>query len=336
MTGPTPADKKPTRSTRTSPATVTPAASAPADAVVPGVPHAVVPADTLAAGVPQDAPFVPDAAVSADSVMAGVQGDSSVPTDAVGSPMATPPPAPKTRSTRPAPEPTVAAPATPPAAGPASVAPGAPTAAAKAPATQVAAPAVATKGTTAPNAPVAAAPVAAAPVAAAPVTAAASSPDASADASAAAPAPTAATPRLSTPDVAGAVDKAIGRLREHLTVGEIVAGLGALIIVGIAWFIFGFIFGNFGTWPTELVMVGSVALLGVIAFQNMGWHDFGSSYRLIVAGIGVLLGFLAALAFLSALRGAISGWTFGLGGLTWWAGSVVAAVGGVLVWREND
>ena len=138
----------------------------------------------------------------------------------------------------------------------------------------------------------------------------------------------------STPDVAAAVDKAFGRLREHLTVGEIVAGLGAAIILVVAWATFGFLFGHGGTWPSQLVLLLSVALLAILVVQNAKIHDFGPNYRLLVTGACLALGFLAAVSILSMIRGLVDGARLDIGGLTWWAGAIVAVLGGWMVWRE--
>lgn len=187
-------------------------------------------------------------------------------------------------------------------------------------------------------------PVAAAPTPPAPV-AAAAAPALEPIAAVAAPAAPASEPvapaggptpaRLSTPDVAGAVDKAIDGLRTYLTVGEIVAGLGAAGILMIAWATFGVIFGGEGTWPSDVVMLLSIGLLAVLVLQNAHWHDFGPNYRLIVAGACFALGILAVLNLLAQLRNAVDGQTFDIGGLTWWAGAWVAVLGGVMVWREG-
>lgn len=184
-----------------------------------------------------------------------------------------------------------------------------------------------------------------APVAA-PVPVAAAAPD---PAPAAAPAPADAAPaaasataaasepaaKLSTPDIAGAVDKAVDRLRTHLTVGEIVAGLGAVLILGVSWAMFGFIFGHEGTWPSEVVMLLCIAMLAALVLQNAHIHDFGPNYRLLIAGICFALGILAVLSFLGQLRNVFDNQSFNIGGLSWWAGAWVSVIGGFLVWRED-
>ena len=147
-------------------------------------------------------------------------------------------------------------------------------------------------------------------------------------------APPAAPTARSTPDVAAAVDKAFGRLREHLTVGEIVAGLGAGIILGVAWAVFGFLFGHEGTLPSQLVLLLSVGLLAILVVQNGRVHDFGSNDRVLVTGLCLALGFLAAVDILGMIRGLVDGMALNIGGLTWWAGAIVAVFGGWMVWRE--
>jgi hypothetical protein len=131
------------------------------------------------------------------------------------------------------------------------------------------------------------------------------------------------------------VDQAIDRLRAHLTAGEIVAGLGAGIIVAVSWLLFGFLLGHMGTWPPSLVMISSIALLAVLVVENARIHAFGPGYRLLVTGLCLLLGVQAVLDVLLHLRLAVGGGPFDIGGLTWWAGAIVAVIGGWMVWREG-
>lgn len=295
MTGPDPAPKKPARSSK--------AASAKAAEPAAAEPVAAEPVAEGAAAVAAE----PVAEAAAAVVDAAAQPAAAAPAPVV----AAPEPAVVTTPVASAvPEPAVVA---------------APVVAASAPV--VAAPVVA-----APEPAVVAAPVVATP---APVPASAAAP-AAADPAPPPPAtPTApAGPRINAPDVGAAVDKAYARLRDHLTVGEIVAGLGALTIIVVAYGMFGFIFGNYGTLGADLVMVASFALLAVLIVQNLHVHDFGSGYRVIVAGLCLVLGLLAAMSFLYQLRLMFGGYTFDIGGLTWWAGAAVAVLGGLMVWRE--
>ena len=82
------------------------------------------------------------------------------------------------------------------------------------------------------------------------------------------------------------------------------------------------------------MLVASAALLAALVLQNAKVHDFGPSYRLIVTGLSLSLGFLAVVDIIQRLRWAFGGWNFDLGGLNWWAGAVVAVIGGWMVWRE--
>lgn len=204
----------------------------------------------------------------------------------------------------------------------------------------VAAPSVATAPSI-PPAPAAPAAPAAPPVTAtpepvsAPASGAAASEPAGPAAAAGVPGAGATAAKLSTPDIAGAVDKAVDRLRTHLTVGEIVAGLGAVIILGISWLTFGFIFGHYGTWPSQLVMLLCVAMLAALILDNAHIHDFGPNYRVIIAGICFALGILATLSFLQEFRLLFNGRSFDIGGLTWWAGAWISVIGGLMVWREG-
>jgi hypothetical protein len=132
-----------------------------------------------------------------------------------------------------------------------------------------------------------------------------------------------------------AVDRAYANLRDRLTLGELIAGLGALGILVIAWGVFGFLFGNYGTLPADLVMIGAMALLVVLILQNTHLHDFGSNYRVIVTGLCLMLGTLAVLAILRDLRHLFDkGGSFDIGGLTWWLCALVSLVGGLMVWRQ--
>jgi hypothetical protein len=200
----------------------------------------------------------------------------------------------------------------------------------------------------APEVPAAAASTAAASAAAPAVAPAAPEPE-PAPAPVAAAAATASTDPAPTgaPDAAGitrprnaaemsqAVDRAYAHLRDRLTVGELLAGVGALGILVIGWGLFGFLFGHYGTWPADLVMVGSAALLLALILQNVHLHDFGPSYRVIVTGLSLMLGLIAVLAFLRELRQLFDkGGSFDIGGLSWWAAAAVAVIGGLLVWRE--
>jgi hypothetical protein len=273
MTGPGPADKKPTRATRASTAKATP--TKPND---PAADEAWAATEPAAAAVPATEPGAAAGPSDAVSAVAPVQA-AAEPQPAA--PSAAPPTPP-------------AAPPTPPAAPQAAAA-----AAQAAPAsTGQALPPTVDTGPGAPGAP-------------------------------------AATPRVSAPDVAAAVDKAIDRLREQLTLGEIVAGAGALVILIVAWGLFGFLFGHGGTYPPDLVTVGAAALLLILVVQNAAKVDFGPNYRLIVTGLCLMLGFLGVLELLQRIRWVIGGGSFDIGGLTWWMGAVVALVGGWMVWREG-
>ena len=196
------------------------------------------------------------------------------------------------------------------------------------------APAVAAATPVMPDAPK---PEAPAPVAAAstpPAPAAAPALDGPADSAPGAAGAPSPAPRRATPDVAAAVDKAYAQLRERLTLGEIVAGAGALIVLGVAWFFFGWLFDQRGALPGEVPLIISATLLAVLVLQNVGVHDFGPNYRLIVTGLCMGLGFLAAVELLEMVRWASNGASFNLGGLNWWLGAIVAVVGGWMVWRQ--
>jgi len=262
-------------------------------------------------------------------------------------------------SEAPVPEATVATPATseaPVIAAPAAAQPEPPSMATAAEVGPAEAPAAAPAPTAAAPAPTAAAP---APTAAAPAEAPAAAPAPTAAApapTAAAPAPTAAAPAATAaapeppaspappaaptgPSFLERLRTSVGRVTDHLSRGELLASVGAAIILVVTFLFFGVLLGQFllGT-ASEVTLLLSIGVLGVVSLQASGRHDFGHPYRTWLA---VLTGAIAILAILSAvelLRLAFNGqsneqW---LTRLSYWIGAAITGVGGFLVWRERS
>jgi len=226
-------------------------------------------------------------------------------------------------SEAPVPEATVATPATseaPVIAAPAAALPEPPSMATAAEVGPAEAPAAAPAPTAAAPAPTAAAPAA---------TAAAPEPPAS-------PAPPAAP---TGPSFLERLRTSVGRVTDHLSRGELLASVGAAIILVVTFLFFGVLLGQFllGT-ASEVTLLLSIGVLGVVSLQASGRHDFGHPYRTWLA---VLTGAIAILAILSAvelLRLAFNGqsneqW---LTRLSYWIGAAITGVGGFLVWRERS
>ena len=240
-------------------------------------------------------------------------------------------------SEAPVPEATVATPATseaPVIAAPAAALPEPPSMATAAEVGPAEASAAAPAPTAAAPAPTAAAP---APTAAAPApTAAAPAATAAAPEPPASPAPPAAP---TGPSFLERLRTSVGRVTDHLSRGELLASVGAAIILVVTFLFFGVLLGQFllGT-ASEVTLLLSIGVLGVVSLQASGRHDFGHPYRTWLA---VLTGAIAILAILSAvelLRLAFNGqsneqW---LTRLSYWIGAAITGVGGFLVWRERS
>jgi hypothetical protein len=133
--------------------------------------------------------------------------------------------------------------------------------------------------------------------------------------------------------------ESVGRITDRLSRGELLAALGAAVILIVTWLFFGVLLGQFllGT-ASEVTLLLCVAVLGVVYLHSSGRHHFGPAYRTWLA---VLAGAIAILAILSAvelLRLAFNGqsneqW---LTRLSYWIGAGIVGAGGVLVWRERS
>ena len=194
-------------------------------------------------------------------------------------------------------------------------------------------------------APPAAAP-APAPVPAAPAAAAAPPPAApapppaappSAQPAAAGPAPAAPAPDGPPPgaQVAAAISGVATTLKERLSGAELLLGSGALLILGLSYVIFGFLFDSRG--PSEMAVTASAALLLLIGLERLKRRGFGAWYPVVLVIVGALLAFGAVYSFLNALRGGFAGqdlfdW---LALLAWWVGGALAGIGSWMTFKST-
>jgi hypothetical protein len=82
-----------------------------------------------------------------------------------------------------------------------------------------------------------------------------------------------------------------------------------------------------------------VAVLTVLAIwvHRWGHHDFGSGYRVLLGGLGVVLLLFAFTNFLSVVRFGITADALELLGLLlYWAGAAAALYGGWMVFRARS
>lgn len=145
-----------------------------------------------------------------------------------------------------------------------------------------------------------------------------------------APAP-AAPPR---PDIAGAVDSVVAHLRGRLSPAELVAGAGALVILGLSWFLLGVVLGTFGSAP-ETVYLAAGGTLGLLWLRTTDAPPaWAADPRLLpaIAGAGALIGGMFAVG---ALRFAIAAGSFNLTQLVWWAGVALLAAGAWMSVRDR-
>jgi len=150
-----------------------------------------------------------------------------------------------------------------------------------------------------------------------------------------APAPAAApSPAVpSRPDIAAAVDSLAAHLRGRLSHGELVAGAGALVILGLSWFLLGVVLGSFTSLP-ETVYLAAGATLGVLWLRTTDTPPAWATHPWLlpaIAGAGALIGGMFAIG---ALRIAIATGYFALGSLVWWAGVGLLAAGAWMTVRD--
>ena len=165
---------------------------------------------------------------------------------------------------------------------------------------------------------------------------------------AAAPTPPPPPPPPAAPAGPSAMDRmreSIAHATEHLSRGEVLAAVGAAVILIVTWLFFGVLLGQFllGT-ASELTVLLSLGVLGVVYLQARhsdqagGSHDATDRHR---TWLMLLSGAIAVLAIISAvelLRLAFNGqsneqW---LTRLSYWIGAAIAGAGGILIWRDRS
>ena len=132
------------------------------------------------------------------------------------------------------------------------------------------------------------------------------------------------------------MDEALAKLRVRYTTPELLMGGGALGAL-LVWVLFAFLAGDISAAPPDLVIVGAVAIIGLLAARTTGrgpaWARLPDLIPLIAAFI-VLVGGLRAL---SSLRVAVGPYGhFELGSVLWWLAVAAIAAGAVLEWRAAE
>jgi hypothetical protein len=160
-------------------------------------------------------------------------------------------------------------------------------------------------------------------------------PPPAAAAAAAAPPPAESAPEGPPPgaQVAAAITGVASTLKQRLSGPELLLGGGALLILGLSYVVFGFLFDSLR--PTELSVVTAAALLLFIGLERTQTEGFGTWYKVILVLLGAILLLGAAYSFLNWLRAGFSGFDLfdWLSALSWWAGGVIAGLGSWLSYR---
>lgn len=133
--------------------------------------------------------------------------------------------------------------------------------------------------------------------------------------------------------VAAAISGVASTLKQRLSGPELLLGGGALLVIGLSYVVFGFLFDALR--PTELAVVTAAALLLFIGLERTQTEGFGTWYKVILVILGGVLLLGAAYSFLNTLRNGFAGFDFfdWLSALAWWAGGVIAGVGSWLSYR---
>jgi hypothetical protein len=133
--------------------------------------------------------------------------------------------------------------------------------------------------------------------------------------------------------VAAAITGVATTLKQRLSGPELLLGTGALLVLGLSYLIFGFLFDALR--PTELAVVTAAALLLFMGLERLNVQGFGTWYKVILVLLGAILLLGAAYSFLNWLRSGFSGFDFfdWLSALSWWAGGVIAGLGSWLSFR---
>jgi len=133
-----------------------------------------------------------------------------------------------------------------------------------------------------------------------------------------------------------AASAAVSNVRERLVAGEqiVLAAAGSIVLIVYLLFEFLLDFRVIGDFSVLL------AILTVLAIwvHRWGHYDFGTAYRIIVAGLALSLTLLALMNLLAWARlGGGSGDFLGfIGQLIYWVSAVAAGYGGWLVFRIRE
>lgn len=135
--------------------------------------------------------------------------------------------------------------------------------------------------------------------------------------------------------VAAAISGLATDLRTRLGPAELMLGAGALLVAGLSYLVFGFLFD--ARAPSELAVVSSVALLVLMGLERTQRQGFGTWYPVVLVILGAIVAVGAAYSFLNALR---SGFAFQdlldwLSLIAWWAGGVLAGIGAWMTYRSR-
>jgi hypothetical protein len=133
--------------------------------------------------------------------------------------------------------------------------------------------------------------------------------------------------------MAAAISGVASTLKQRLSGPELLLGAGALLIVGLSFVVFGFLFDS--VRPTELSVVTASALLLFIGLERTQTEGFGSWYKVILVLLGAVLMLGAVYSFLNVLRSGFQYLDFfdWLSLLSWWIGGVLAGLGSWLSYR---
>ena len=142
------------------------------------------------------------------------------------------------------------------------------------------------------------------------------------------------TSQPATAQASEAVSSAMSAVRARLGVGEQILLVGAGIIVAV-YIIFQVVLGHRIFGESMPVVVAALAVLAIWV-HRWGHYDFGTGYRILLGGLGVVLLLFAFTNFLAVIRFPASRDPLEfLGLLLYWAGGAAAFYGGWMVFRSR-
>jgi len=133
--------------------------------------------------------------------------------------------------------------------------------------------------------------------------------------------------------MAAAISGVASTLKQRLSGPELLLGGGALLVVGLSFLVFGFLFD--AVPPSELSVLTAAALLVFIGLERTQAEGFGTWYKVILVLLGAVLLLGAAYNFLTVLRNGFAGYDLfdWLSALSWWIGGVLAGLGSWFSYR---